>query len=128
LATLTPPVVGANQQYQERSFHMFARMLEGNLKLEKRPEFLKKMREEVIPIFKKHTGFIDVIGLENETRPEKFCILTLWHTKNDAERYERETFPKVNDMMKVYLTTAPMVNTFKVETTISEHVIAAVAA
>jgi heme-degrading monooxygenase HmoA len=120
--------VGANQQYQERSFHMFARMLEGNLKLEKRPEFLKKMREEVIPIFKKHTGFIDVIGLENETRPEKFCILTLWHTKNDAERYERETFPKVNDMMKVYLTTAPMVNTFKVETTISEHVIAAVAA
>ena len=107
---------------------MFARMLEGNLKLEKKPEFLTKMREEIIPILKRQTGFVDIIGLENETKPEKFCILSLWHTKADAERYERETFYKVNEITKPFLTVPLVVNTLKVETTISEHVIAAVAA
>ncbi|HKW65906.1 MAG TPA: hypothetical protein VJP04_01375 [Terriglobales bacterium] len=107
---------------------MFARMLEGNLKLEKKTDFLKKMREEIMPILKRQTGFADIIGLEHDTKPEKFCFLTLWHTKADAERYERETFPKLNEMIKPYLIMPVVVNTFKVETTISEHVIAAVAA
>jgi heme-degrading monooxygenase HmoA len=107
---------------------MFARMLEGTVKLEKKPEFLTKVRDEVLPLLRRQTGFVDIIGLENETKPEKFFILSLWHTKNDAERYERETFPKVNDMIKHYLTVPLVVNTFKVETTISERVIAAVAA
>jgi heme-degrading monooxygenase HmoA len=107
---------------------MFARMLEGNLKLEKKPEFMKKMREEIMPILKKQTGFADIIGLEHDAKPEKFCLLTLWHTKTDAERYERDTFLKLNEIMKPYLIMPVVVNTFKVETTISEHVIAAVAA
>jgi hypothetical protein len=107
---------------------MFARMLEGNLKLEKKPEFVRKMHEEIIPILKRQTGFVDIIGLEHDSKPEKFCHLTLWHTKADAERYERETFPKLNEMIKPYMTMPAVVNTFKVETTISEHVIAAVAA
>lgn len=107
---------------------MYARMLEGNVKLDKKPEFLTKVREEILPILKRHTGFVDIIGLENEAKPEKFCILSLWHTKMDAERYEREAFAKVNEMVKPFLTMPLVVNTFKVETTISEHVIAAVAA
>ena len=107
---------------------MFARMLEGNLKLEKKPEFMKKLREEIMPVLKRQTGFADIIGLEHDTKPEKFCFLTLWHTKADAERYERETFPKLNEMIKPYLIMPVVVTTFKVETTISEHVIAAVAA
>ena len=107
---------------------MFARMLEGNLKLEKKLEFVKKMHEEIIPILKRQTGFVDIIGMENETKPERFCIISLWHTKNDAERYEREAFQKVNEITKPFLTMPLVVNTFKVETTISEHVIAAVAA
>ena len=107
---------------------MFARMLEGNVKLEKKPEFLNKVRDEILPILRRQTGFVDIIGLENETKPEKFCIISLWHTKNDAERYEREAFHKVNDITKPFLTMPMVVNTFKVETTISEHVIAAVAA
>ena len=107
---------------------MFARMLEGNLKLDKKPEFVKKMHEEIIPILKRQTGFVDIIGMENETKPDKFCIISLWHTKSDAERYERETFHKVNEITKPFLTMPLVVNTFKVETTISEHVIAAVAA
>lgn len=107
---------------------MYARMLEGSLKLEKKPELLTKMRDEVLPILKKHSGFVDIIGLENEMKPERFCILSLWHSKADAERYERESFPKVDEIMKPFLTVPVVVTTFKVESTISEHVIAAVAA
>ncbi len=107
---------------------MYARMLEGTLKIEKKPEFLNKVREDILPILKRHTGFVDIMGLENEAKPEKFCILSLWHSKADAERYEREAFPKVNEMVKPFLIVPLVVNTFKVETTISEHVIAAVAA
>ena len=107
---------------------MYARMLEGNLKLEKKPDFPTKMRDEVLPILKKHAGFVDIIALENEIKPERFCILSLWHNKADAERYERESFPKVNEIIKPFLTMPVVVTAFKVENTISEHVIAAVAA
>ncbi len=107
---------------------MYARMLEGTLKLEKKPEFTKKMREEIIPILRKQMGFADIIGLEHDAKPDKFCLLTLWHNKTDAERYERETFPKLNEIIKPYLVMPVVVNIFKVDTTISEHVIAAVAA
>ena len=50
---------------------MFARFLDMTVKPEMKPELIRKMREEALPILKKYNGFIDVIPLEVETEPTK---------------------------------------------------------
>jgi septum formation topological specificity factor MinE len=64
---------------------MFARFLEMTVKPEKKPELIRKMREEVLPILKKYNSFLDMIPLEVETEPTKFYAISLWHEKLDAE-------------------------------------------
>ncbi len=76
---------------------MFARTLELNMKIEKKPEFTKKVREEILPILRKEPGFVDVLGLESET------------------------------ILEPYLTVPPIVKFYAVETTISEKFIESVA-
>jgi len=110
----------------EEDAFMFARTLELNMKIEKKPEFTKKVREEILPILRKEPGFVDVLGLESETEPKVF-VVTLWYTKLDAERYEKATFPKGKQILEPYLTVPPIVKFYAVETTISEKFIESVA-
>jgi len=50
------------------------------------------------------------------------CVnITLWAEKRDAERYEREAFPKVQEILQPYLTTPPTWKLYTVETTLCEH-------
>jgi len=105
---------------------MFARTLELNMKIERKPEFTKKVREEILPILRKEPGFVDVLVLESETEPKVF-VVTLWYTKLDAERYEKTTFPKVKQILQPYLTVPSIVKFYAVETTISEKLIESVA-
>ncbi len=79
---------------------MFARILDCEVKLEKKEEFVKIIKNEVLPILKKQTGFLEVLPLFPEKmRDEKVIAISLWTTKADAERYEREFYPKVLDIL-----------------------------
>ena len=107
---------------------MFARTLELHVKFEKKPEFLKKVHDEILPIIKKQVGFVDIIALDSEMEPTKPFFVTLWHEKKDAERYERDTFPKVKQIIDPFLTAMPVVKFYTVETTISHKLLEMVAA
>ena len=102
---------------------MFARFLEMTVKPEKKPELLRKMREEVLPILKKYNSFLDVIPLEVETEPTKFYAISLWHEKLDAEKYEKENFHKVQAIYEPFLTTPIVVKHCKVDETIFKKAI-----
>lgn len=108
---------------------MFARILEFEIKMEKKDEFIKVVRNEILPILKKQTGFLDILPLFPEKmREEKVYNISLWTAKTDAERYEREVYPRVHDILKPYLTTPVTVKPFLVETTLCEHFVEALAA
>lgn len=107
---------------------MFARVLEFTVKAEKKPEFIKKTKTEVLPILNKQKGFVEILALENEIELTKSLVITLWQTKLDAERYEKETFPKVKQIVEPFLTVPAVVKLFNVEETISEKMIHMVAA
>ncbi len=108
---------------------MFARILDCEVKLEKKEEFVKVIKNEVLPILKKQTGFLEILPLFPEKmREEKVIAISLWTTKADAERYEREFYPKVLNILKPFLTTPVNVNYFKLETTLCEHFVEALAA
>ena len=106
---------------------MFARLLEMTVKPEMKPELIRKMREEAIPILKKYNGFVDVIPLEVETEPTKFYAISLWHGKSDAEKYERENFTKVKTIYEPCLTMPIVVRPCKVDETIFKKVTAVAA-
>ncbi len=108
---------------------MFARILDCEVKLEKKEEFVKIIKNEVLPILKKQTGFLEVLPLFPEKmRDEKVIAISLWTTKADAERYEREFYPKVLDILKPFLTAPVKVNYYKLETVLCEHFVQALAA
>ena len=111
---------------------MFARIVEFIPKLEKKEELVKVLRNEVLPILKKQTGFMEILPFFPETKPEtkneKVITVTLWTEKRYAERYEHDAFPKVEEILQPYLTTPITFKTYNVETTLCEHFVHALAA
>jgi hypothetical protein len=100
---------------------MFARILEFVPKLEKKEEFVRVIKNEVLPILNKQHGFLEMLPFFPEMKNEKAITISLWTEKKDAERYEREWFPKVEEILKPYLTTPITFKYYMVETTLCEH-------
>ena len=107
---------------------MFARIVEFIPKFEQKEEFVKVVRNEVLPILKKQTGFLEILPLFPETKTEKMITITLWAEKRDAERYEREMYPKVEGILKPYLTTPVTSKHYNVETSVCQHFVEALTA
>ena len=107
---------------------MFARILEFVPKMEKKEEFVRVMKNDVLPILRKQHGFMEILPFFPENKNEKAITISLWTEKKDAERYEREWFPKVEETLKPYLTTPITFKYYTVETTLCEHFEKALAA
>jgi len=100
---------------------MFARFLEFTPKMEKKEEFIRVIKNEVLPILKKQTGFLEILPFFPEVTTEKVLTISLWNDKKNAERYEKEWFPKVQEILKPYLQTTMVYKPYWVETTLCEH-------
>ncbi len=107
---------------------MFARILDFEVKPEKKEEFVKVLKHEVLPILKKQTGFLEILPFSpDRMTEEKVITISLWTTKGDAERYEREFYPKALEIVKPFLTTPVKVNYYQLETAVCEHFVQALA-
>ena len=107
---------------------MFARIVEFVPKYEKKDELIKVMKNEVLPSMKKQTGFLEILPFIPEVKNEKWVHISLWMERKDAERYEREVFPRVEEILRPYLTTPFTWKLYTVETTLCEHFVNALAA
>lgn len=108
---------------------MFARILNFEVKPEKKEEFVKVVKNEIVPILRKQTGFLEILPFFLEkAREEKVVTISLWTSKSDAERYERDFYPKTLDILKPFLMTPVEANYYKLETTVCEHFVDAFAA
>jgi len=107
---------------------MFAHIVEFVPKHEKKDEFIKTTKNEVLPIFKKQTGFLEILPLFPETKNEKFIGITLWTEKKDAERYERDVLSKVEEIWRPYMTSPMTWKMYAVESTLCQHFVEALAA
>ncbi|MGB9233864.1 MAG: hypothetical protein WCC04_05575 [Terriglobales bacterium] len=108
---------------------MFTRILEFVPKMEKKEELIRVLKNEVLPILKKQQGFLEILPFFPEVKNEKALAVTLWAEKKDVERYEKDWFPKVEEMIKPYVATPIIMhNVYRVETTLCEHFEKALAA
>ncbi len=106
---------------------MFARIIEFAPKAEKKDEIVNVLRKEVLPILKNQQGFLEILPFVPENT-EKLLTVTLWTEKRDALRYEREVYPKVEAILKPYLTAPVTCNYYNVETSLCQHFVAALTA
>jgi heme-degrading monooxygenase HmoA len=107
---------------------MFARIVEFIPRVEKKEELIKAIRNEVLPVLKKQPGFLEILPFLPESMTEKNIVVTLWAEKRDAERYEREAYWKVAEIVKPYLTTAITFKYYVVETSVCPKFMEGVAA
>ena len=107
---------------------MFARIVEFMPKMEKKEQFVKTIRLEVLPILKEQKGFLEILPFFPENKTEKAITVTLWMEKWDAEKYERDVYPKVEEILRPYLSTPVTFKHYIVETSLCERFVEALAA
>jgi hypothetical protein len=100
---------------------MFARILEFGPLMEKKDEFIRVVKKDILPILKKQDGFLEILPLVPESKNEKLLAVTLWADKKDLERDEKEWYPKVEQILKPYLTHPTVRKIYALETTVCER-------
>lgn len=100
---------------------MFARIVELFPKMEKKEEFIRVMRVQVLPLLKQQPGFLELLPFVPEVENQKILVVTLWAEKRDAERYVRELFPKVSDIVRPYLVSPLTSRHYRLETSMCPH-------
>ncbi len=107
---------------------MFTRVVEFTSKSGKAKELSDTITEKAVPILKKQRGFVDETVLVSDTESSRVLGISFWNSKEDAERYHQEQYPKIHDMLKHLLETEPMIRTFDVHTSTTHRIAAGKAA
>jgi heme-degrading monooxygenase HmoA len=95
---------------------MFTRMVEFKCKAGKTDELARLTREKLLPILRKQQGFEDMITLVSVNDPNQMRSLSFWNTREDAERYQREQFSHIAEMLRPLCEGEPVVSLFAVNT------------
>jgi len=107
---------------------MFTRTVEVTTKSGKAKELSNAINEKVLPILKKQSGFVDETLLVSDTEPNRVLAISFWNTKEDAERYHKEQYPAIHEMIRHLLDADPVVRTFNVDTSTTHKIAATKAA
>ena len=105
---------------------MFARNVSVHLKPNSVAEFTRTLDEKVIPVLRKQKGFQDEIAFVAPNGTEVVSI-TLWDRKEDAETYNRGTYPEVLKTLAKVLGGTPQIHNYEVSNS-TFHKIAGLAA
>lgn len=107
---------------------MFTRTVEVITKPGKAKELSNTLNDKVLPILEKQTGFVDETVLVSEAEPNRVLALSFWNTKEDAERYHRDQYPAIQEMVRNLLEAEPVVRTFNVDYSTTHRIAASKAA
>lgn len=103
---------------------MFTRAVEITTKAGKSHDVANTINEKILPILRQQSGFLDETILTSDMDSNRVLALSFWKTKEDAERYHKEHFPRITEMISHLVETKPVVRTFNVHTS-TAHKIAA---
>lgn len=103
---------------------MYTRIVETTSKHGKARELCHTIDDKVLPILRKQNGFVDELVMVSDREPNRVIAISLWKTKEDAQRYYREQFDNVKKTIQHLLEGAPDVRTFDVHTSTAHRVMA----
>lgn len=106
---------------------MFARRVLMHLKPNSAAEFTQRLEKKVIPLLRKQKGFQDEITFVAPGGREAFGI-SLWERAENAEAYNRGTYPEVAKILARVVEGTPQLETYEVSNSTFHKIAAAVAA
>src|SRR5712691_10429008 len=92
---------------------MFARKVSMHLKPNSVAEFTQRLDKEIIPLLRKKKGFQDEITFVGTSGTQPFGI-SLWERAENAEAYNRGTYPEVTRLLATVVEGTPQVETYEV--------------
>lgn len=92
---------------------MFARRVSMELKPNTSAEYTQKVEKEVIPMLRKQKGFQDEISFVATGGAKAFGI-SLWDRSENADTYNRETYPEIVRILAKFVEGTPRVDTYEV--------------
>ena len=107
---------------------MYTRVVELTSKSGKARELANTINDKVLPILKKQAGFVDETVLASDTEATRVLALSFWNSKEDAERYHREQYPAIHEMMRHLVEGEPVIRTFNVDSSTTHRITAGKAA
>jgi heme-degrading monooxygenase HmoA len=107
---------------------MFARIVDFVSRPGKTRTLSETIQNKLLPIFRVQPGFVDEIVLESDVEPSRILTLSFWKTREQAERYNQETYPAVKEVLLASLETDPGVRTFNVASSTTHNIAAGRAA
>ena len=107
---------------------MFTRTVEVTSKSGKARELANIINDKALPILKKQKGFVDETVLVSDKEDNRVLSLSFWNSKEDAEKYQREQYPAIHEMVRHLLEAEPVVRTFNVDSSTTHRIAAGKAA
>jgi len=104
---------------------MFARRVYMHLKRNCVAEFTQRLEKDILPLLRKQKGFQDEITFVGQGGTEAFGI-SLWDKTENAETYNRGTYPEVTKILATVVEGAPQVETDDVANSTFHKIAAAV--
>jgi hypothetical protein len=106
---------------------MFARKVYMHLKPNSVAEFTQRLEKDVLPLLRKQKGFQDEITFVGQGGTEALGI-SLWDKAENAEIYNRGTYPEVTKILAPVVEGAAQVETYDVANSTFHKIAATVAA
>ena len=104
---------------------MFARKISMHLKPNCTTEFTQRLEKEIVPLLRKQNGFRDEISFVAPGGREAFGI-SLWDKVENAEDFNRGSYPQVTKILSTVVDGTPKVETFEVSNSTFHKIGAAV--
>jgi heme-degrading monooxygenase HmoA len=92
---------------------MFVRQVTAHFKPGKFDLLTERLEKDVIPLLKKQKGFRDELSFIDKDKGEAVAM-SFWDTKQDAEKYHRDIYPKVSKKMEDAYEGSPVLRSFEV--------------
>jgi quinol monooxygenase YgiN len=106
---------------------MFARIVTIPLKAGSRSEYAKAIEKGVIPLLRKHKGFLDEIAFVSSDGNTAFGI-SFWDSKESAEGYNRSGYSEVMKALEPLIAGPAQLQLCEVTNSTSHKIAAAVGA
>jgi heme-degrading monooxygenase HmoA len=85
---------------------MYTRIVSFTIKPGNNDNVNKVLQNEIVPALRQQPGFVDFVGLADNSDPHQFLSITFWNSKADADRYNREQFQELLGLVKPYLSSS----------------------
>ena len=102
---------------------MFARVIDVKTKPGQAKELCHTIHEKVLSMLKAQPGFVDEVVLINDVEADHVMAVSFWKTRHDADKYAREHYAEVNELIRHTVHTTPKVHTCAVETSTMHNVV-----